>query len=858
MNNFEIRIPSKLVQISFKIGAYFCKKRKMKHFYLSLIIIFSTLLCLPVLSGQPSAGQIGGGLEPEPVVKPAVIGTIVDQDTQSPLEFATITIFASKDSSLIGGGVTDLKGDFKIEVKPGTYWVKLEFIAYQALIVENVIVTKNTPEVDLGTIGLLPAAEVLAEVEVIAEKSTMQLALDKKIFNVGKDLANIGGSASDILDNVPSVSVDIEGNVSLRGSSAVRILVNGQPSTLVGLSNTDGLRQLPANLIERIEVITNPSARYEAEGMAGIINIVLKKERSKGLNGSFDVNVGYPDNYGTSLNLNYRRDKINFFTSYGLRYRKNPGSSSRYQEFYGDTSTTIIDQIGTRERGGWSNNIRLGTDIFFNKNNTLTSTFTYSFSDENNNSETKFETYLNSKDNLQELSRRFENELEDENELEYSLIYKKTFEQKDREFIVNLQYQESTEGENSTYREAFFNSDGTPSNDADLNQRSNNDEGQKNWSLQLDYIHPISKDGKFETGLRGTLRDITNDYLVEELADGTWLNLENLSNNFIYNEDIYAAYAIFGNKINRFSYQLGLRLEHSEVLTELLQTNEVNDRSYTNLFPSAHVTYELAANNAIQLSYSRRLRRPRFWDLNPFFTFSNPKNLFAGNPNLNPEFTHSIELGHIKYWDKASFSSAIYYRHTDGVIERITRKVGIDSTETRPQNLATEDAMGLEFTFSADVKKWWKMDGDMNFYRSITDGESEGISLYADTYTWFARLNNRVTVAKNIDMQMRLNYRAPRETTQGKQKSYTTMDLGASKDIFKNKGTLTLSVRDVFNSRRRRSISFNEGFYQESSFQWRSRQITLSLNYRLNQNKKRGGRGDGGDRGGDFEGGEGF
>lgn len=822
--------------------------------------LFTGLLVFGVflpLSSQNNLGQLGGNeINLEPTEKAALKGTIVDKDTESPLEFATITIFAVADSSLMGGGITDEKGKFKIELIPGDFWAKLEFIAYQPQIIDDIVITKENPVVDLGIIGLSASAEILEEVEVIAEKSSMQLALDKKIFNVGKDLANIGGSASDILDNVPSVTVDIEGNVSLRGSSAVRILVNGQPSTLIGLSNSDGLRQLPANLIERVEVITNPSARYEAEGMAGIINIVLKKEQSKGLNGSFDVNAGYPNSYGTALNLNYRKDKFNFFTSYGLRYRKRPGTSSRYQTFYDTAFTKFVDQTSTRERGGWSNSIRLGTDIFFNKRNTLTSTFMYRISNENNTSETKFEDFIDSRENLVELSRRFEEEQEKEPNLEYSLVYKKTFEKEGREFVANLQYQESTEEEDADYREAYFNPDGTPSDLADEIQHSNNKEGQKDWTLQLDYIHPFAMEGKFEFGFRGSKRNINNDYLVEELADGNWLFLDNLSNNFIYDENIYAVYGIVGNKIKRFSYQLGLRLEYSNVLTELVQTNEINERKYTNLFPSAHITYDLPANNAIQLSYSRRLRRPRFRDLNPFFTFNNPKNIYGGNPNLDPEFTHSVEIGHIKYWDKASLSAAIYYRHTDGKIERIRRRVGIDSTESRPQNLATEDAVGLEFTFSADVKKWWKLDGDMNFFRSVTDGANQDTAFYADTYTWFARVNNRFTISKTIDLQMRMNYRAPRETTQGKYKSMTSLDIGLSKDIFKNRGTLTLSIRDVLNNRRRRYTAFDEGFYEEGDFQWRSRTATLSLNYRLKQNKKRDGRGE--DRDEDFDGGDGF
>ena len=341
-------------------------------------------------------------------------------------------------------------------------------------------------------------------------------------------------------------------------------------------------------------------------------------------------------------------------------------------------------------------------------------------------------------------------------------------------------------------------------------------------------------------GLRFNLRNVENNVLIEEFVNNEWKNLDNLSNNLRYQENIYAAYGILGDDFGKFSYQFGLRYEYSDIETYLLPDNR-NPRKYGNLFPSAVLNYKLNEKNAFQLSYSRRIRRPGFWELNPFYSFSDARNFFAGNPDVNPEFTDAFEVGYLKYFEKGSLSSSIYYRHTEDVIFRIR---DVDSTGfgiTLPQNIGIDDAYGLEMNFSYNPFKWWRINGDANFYRSITDGTTYQENLYSDTYTWFGRLTSRTTIMKTIDVQIRGNYRAPRQTPQGSQKAIYHFDFGASKDVFKKKGTLTLSVSDIFNSRRRNYIAIGDNFYTEGDFQWRQRQFTLALNYRLNQEKRRGG-----------------
>ena len=819
---------------------------KYLFFIAILIFAFSDLIAQSAVNSQDQ------NIEPNGAIPNPIIGKIIDVNSKQFLEYATITLFSQKDSSMITGGISDAEGNFKIEAEKGEYFAKIEFLSYETMYIDDISVNKNSEVIDLGFIELNSSSAVLDIIEVRAEKSRMQMALDKRVFNVGKDLANRGGTADDLLDNIPSVTVDIEGNVSLRGNGNVRILIDGKPSGLIGVGDNSGLRQLPTSMIDRVEVITNPSARYEAEGVAGIINIVLRKDNSQGLNGAFDVTAGLPKTYGGTVNMNYRRKNFNLFGSYGLNYRIRNGNGAYYQEFYRKDSTLILDQNRTHERGGLSNTFRFGMDYYFNPKNVLTGALTYKVSDENNIANIEYNDYLdNYPDNFLGVTYRTDDEKEDESSLEYSLIYKKKYDRKGRELTADVRYEDDIETEENQYLEEFYGPDYLPTGDPNLEQRSINKEKNKEWRLQLDYVHPFAAEGLFETGLRSSFRNIHNDYVVEEFNDVEWDTLKNLTNTFIYDEAIHAGYASFGNKHGKFSYLAGLRAELSDVSTRLLQTNEINDRFYFNVFPSLHLTYDLPRENAIQLSYSKRIKRPGYRSLNPFRTFSDSRNLYQGNPDLDPELTHSIELGHIKYWEKATLSSAFYYRHTDGVVQRLKTINDDGSTQSRPENLATEDAFGLEATFTYRFLEWWKVDGDLNFYRSIVDGTNQGEGLESDNFSWFGRITSLATVLKT-DFQVRFNYRAPTQTVQGSREAMYFLDVAISKDILKKNGTITLSARDLLNTRKRWYTTYGDDFYTRGEFQWRTREIKLTFNYRLNQKKKKGG----GNRGG-FDGGDG-
>lgn len=806
----------------------------MRNLLTFVIVLCSTAL----LFGQNPEGANRSGNQ-RPSLE--IVGRVIDNDSGEPLAFATVSIFTMNDSSLVTGAVTDVAGVFSIKTRPGQYQINFQSISYELATVSPVILNRETSPLDLGVIKLSVDVQTLEEVVVQGEKTQMELNLDKRVFNIGKDMSNMGGTAADILDNIPSVEVDIEGNVSLRGSESVQILVDGKPSGLVGINGSSALRQLQGNIIEKIEVVTNPSSRYDAEGSGGIINIVLKKDKEKGVNGAFELTTGYPHFHGASANVNFRRKWINFFVNYGINYRETPGLGLAEQQFFLTDSTYYTNRTTDRIRGGISNNIRTGMDLFINKKNSITMAFLYRRSDEDNEGTIIYRDLDEEFDPINETIRT-DIETEVDQNIEYNLNYKKTFGSDDHILTADFQYRESEEDAGSDFTERY-------SNEApDLNQRSANEQSNRNILTQADYIYPFGNKGKVEAGYRGTLRNINNKYLVEEFIDNEWVTLDGFSNTFVYDENIYAFYVMVGSKMNKYSYQVGLRSETTDITTDLKETNEVNTKNYTNFFPSAFLTYDLGNQSSLQLSYSRRLRRPRFWDLNPFFTFSDARNIRTGNPDLDPEYTGSYEFGYLKSFDKSNIYAGAYYRHTTGVIQRISEVDEDGITYTFPVNLSTRDSYGLEVNGSFEVMDWWNINGSFNFFRSATMGNYSDQNFDFTNYSWRTRLINRFTILKDWNYQTSINYRAPNLTAQGRSLAYYSVDMGLTRDVMGKKATIGINVRDLFNTRKWRSESEGENFFSYSEFQWRTRQLIINFTYRLNQKKsRRSGRGGGDD-----------
>ncbi|SFW56978.1 Outer membrane receptor proteins, mostly Fe transport [Sinomicrobium oceani] len=786
-------------------------------------------------------------------------GTVVDEETQEPLEFATLVLKSLDDPDIVTGGMTDLDGKFNVTVSPGNYDISVEFISYRPFTLKNQSITKSR---DFGVIPLSLDIAQLDEVEVVGQRTTVELRLDKKIYNVGQDLTTRGGTVSDVLDNVPSVSVDAEGNVSLRGNDDVRILINGRPSSMVGQSATQVLQQLPSDAIEKVEVITSPSARYDAQGTGGILNIILKKGKLSGFNGSFVANTGTPDNHGISANLNYRTGKFNFFTTTGYNYRDSPGNSFDRTQYLSDTiPNRFLNETRERNRKRNSFNSNFGIEYDIDDKNSIVGSVFF----RNNDGDNTTRNYTDKFNADRELtSHVFRNTSEDELDktIEFNLNYIHKFNEDGHELSVMLQHSDNKEDERSLIREHT-----TMPVDSTVFERLSTLEDQRNILLQADYVYPIGENTQFEAGYRGELMDMSNDYRVENQdANGDFFLNQDLTNLFDYTQDVHAFYVQYGTKFfGKMNVLLGLRTEITDISVAVEGYDLDAKKNYSKLFPTVNLGYEVGENETVTLGYNRRIRRPWSRFLNPFPSRESKTNFFEGNPDLDPSYSDVFDIGYLKQWQHVTFNTSVYYQHATDVFQFISEATGELTNEgdpilrRTPINLATDSRYGLEFAVMYSPFRWWRLNTDLNIFRSELRGSYNDQSFDADNTSWFTRLNSKVNLPWKVDFQTVLFYRGPSRNSQNENQGMFSTNLAFSKDILKDKGTVSLNVSDLFNSRKMRTDTTTETFLRESENQWRERQFTLSFTYRFNQpNKKerergqRGGNGD--DDMGGFEG----
>ncbi len=778
-----------------------------------------------------------------------VSGKIIDNENQEPLEYATISFFSKKENKIITGGITNEKGKFSIVVPTGTYNVTIEYISYKTKTYYDKVLSKN---INLGTLTLEIDFESLGEVEIIAERTTVELRLDKKIYNVGKDLTVRGGNVSDVLDNVPSVSVDAEGNIALRGNENVRILINGKPSGLVGLNSTDALKQLPAESIEKVEVITSPSARYESEGTAGIINIILRRSKLQGFNGAITANVGHPNSGGLSGNVNYRTGDINFFNTTSYNYRESLGHSYSYTRY--KQTGNILD-----EKRDWTNTnngltTNLGLEWYINNSSSITTSLVYNDRESESNSISKI-LQLDENLDLTGESIRLSPELNDRKTIQYSLNFNKDFETSGHKLTFDFQYEDNEQNKNSLINENGLDS-----------EKNETLEDETKILLRTDYTLPINENSQFELGYRGDFSDKSTDYTVElfnQSTNGFEVD-NNLTNLFNYKNYINAIYTQFGSKINKFSFLFGLRMENTRITIDQPTSGDFKKKSYTGLFPTVNLNYEISEDQNITLGFNRRLRRPWSFFLNPFPSRSSLTNIFQGNPDLDPTYSEKYDLGYLNRFGKFTLSSSLYFQRSTDVIEWISKETGgtveINGTDVPviqrgPINVATNDRYGFEFNLTYSPSKKWRINSDFNIFKTKTEGEFDGTDFYSDDINWSFRLNNKYTLPGSIDWQTNMRYRAPREDSQNKRKGNISANMAFSKDLFKDKASIAVSVNDLFDSRKFRGDIETETFLSTREMQWRAgRSINLSFTYRFNQKKKRGNRGGGGGQGFEFEG----
>ena len=800
----------------------------------AILLLFS-ILYFTIGFSQNDRPDFKGGAGGEMPTPGKIKGIIVDKSKGVPVEFATIALFKRKDSTLVTGAVANAKGEFLLENLPfGRFFMKINFIGYKEIVIDTIKIKPSLLEVNLGKFKLPVSSEDLNEVEVSTDRGSMQLSIDKKVFNVTKDIINNSGSATDVLQKIPSVSVDIDGNISLRGSGNVTVLVDGKPSGITGSSRQAILSQIPASSIESVEVITNPSAKYDPDGMSGIINIVLKKNKANGFNGSVSASVGTFDKYNGSMNLSYRNKYVNAYVNYGYRsdHRTGSGYSNR-QNILSDTTFYVNNSSASVKRSE-SHNAKAGLDFYINDKNTIGVSVMYGSGRENNFGS----TYYNEYDNLQNLSGDYYRdvpEINHNNNLDYNLNYRKTFSKPKQELTMDATYSDAASDETQNYNERDYSLKFAPLNSIPLRQITYNNGRNGIFTGQLDYTQPLKKGGKFETGYKITNRSIDNDYVSKSFNYGSDNFMPDLAinNNFKYTEQIHAAYGTFSSSIKNFGYQLGLRAEEVMTDSKLITTGEEYKKDYFSLFPSVHLSQKLKKEQEVQVSYSRRINRPNVRSLNPFKDYEDPYNVRYGNPYLKPEYINSYELSYIKYWEKSVLTATAYYRQTNGIVQRI-KTIG-DSTisYTTFVNLNSSTSYGLELIDKSDLFKWWNITASFNFFQNIINGKNIDADLQNNNISYTAKLLSNMKVWKTMDIQFSANYNGPTATAQGIVKPIFTMDIGLKKDFLKNKLSIGLGVTDLTNARKMSITASGSDFIMSMERRRESRVATLTVTYRF-------------------------
>jgi len=775
-------------------------------------------------------------------------GMVSSMDNDEFLEYATITLLDPLDSSVITGGITDNSGQFSVSAKKGNYNVLIEFISFKNLILNNVELNNN---LNLGKIQLELDYESLDEVEIIAEETSVEIRLDKKIYTVGKDLTVRGGTGTDVLDNIPSVSTDIDGNILLRGNDAARILINGKPSRLVGI-NSSFIKELPADAIEKVEVITSPSARYEAEGSGGIINIILRKSKKLGLNGSLSSNVGDPKSNSISSNINYRNGKINFFNSSSLYDRLRPGSSSGITEYFnGPEPSTFFSEDRTRERNSTGYFVNNGFEWYINENTSLIGSFFYNqYNSDNLESNTIRE--LDSNSSVLNTIIQNDSENDEDNNREYNLNFEKKLNDQGKVVTVDLQYGNSKEWEISLIDENEI-----------LNERVDENIESESYLIRSDFVFPIDENQQFEAGIRIESEDDITDYKVFDNIDSEFIEDLDQTNLFQYKERISAFYSQYGIKVeDKFSFLLGLRLENTRKNINQLTTQDFTNIDDTGLFPTFNFGLEISDDETLTFGYNRRIRRPWSRFINPFPTKISPILIWQGNPYLAPTYSNNLDFGYLKRFESSfTVNTSAYFQRSTNSINTVIMETGqfaeingvdVPIVVRTPINLSTNERFGFELNLSYRKGRNWNINSNFNLFQNEVKGTYEDVVYDNKNVSWSFRLNNKLTLPGKIDWQTRMNVRGPNETAVSRSDGDFSIDLAFSKELFNEKATITLNIKDLLDQRGWKNETFNDNFYNDFEFRWSQRSATLNFTYRFNQKKNqnrrqmRGGGYDGG------------
>lgn len=778
-----------------------------------------------------------------------ISGTVLDAETKKPIEYANVRLFSLVDSSLITGTITSVDGGFNLKKIPlGEYYIEISFIGFEKMI-QTISITNDKLEFSLNNVILSAQNLALDEVNVVGEKTQIKYEIDKQVINVGKDLTAAGGSAVEVLENTPSVQVDAEGEVSLRGSKDYTVLINGKPTQLSG---TDALKQVPASTIEKIELITNPSAKYEAEGVSGIINIITKKNTMMGFNGLVNTTIGTGHKYSTNGTFNFRKKKLNIFT--GFEFLENYNGDKISQ------SSVIFDPNDNYYLNAVIDNVDMQDALIFNLG------FDYDFNEKNSLS-------VQGKGGRRGYDDKSESESNDYTDLDQNINNRESYKYFDvygdvMEYLVDYK---NKIGENHefTFSGHYQSWDGYDAEDLRLSAGNAIEEmhyyKKTDWNystkINADYKRPLGKNGSLETGYQFNFNDRYEELNFDDLDLNSSEMVHNtmFSNQLHYYRYIHAGYATYSNEFKGFKYKFGIRGEYTNRRINI-DNESTEEQSYVlnnqpDWFPSVHISKDLKNGHSLQASYSRRITRPNAWLLNNNPRYFDANNIFYGSPNLLPQYTDSYELNYRKPFKKVFVSVQTYYRHTTNGFTQERRPIeGTNKFLHQLINNNSEQAMGAELMNSIDVTKWLKLNIGGNLFNRTEEGIIDGTEQSVSDFTWNAFMNANFNLKKGTRLQLTAYYSAPEDGLYGERTAIYVINMGANKTFLKDKLTVGISSRDVFNTLKFDFRTADALGTSKYTIEPEGPVVSLNLSYRINnfKNKERGKKDDNEFNGGGF------
>ena len=760
--------------------------------------------------------------------KGLIKGKVLEIKTDIPIEYATVAIYNAADSAVVSGTISDAKGDFQIgNLDDGRYYIVVSFLGYQEKNISTLDISAGNRIVDVGTVKLAPSVKSLKEVEIVGTQKALDYKIDRKVINVSQMQTSASMSAVEVLQNIPSVKVDIEGNVSLRGSSGFTVLIDGKPTIL---DPGDALQQIPASSIDNIEIITNPSVKYRPDGTSGIINIITKKNKTNGMNGQVSVNTGMFERNGGDVLLNYRAKQVNYLFGADYNVRKNPGTvNTERRSTIGDTVYSILsDGTSERYRKNWSLRGGLEFDVTPKDNFSISGRYGYRYWAGNN-----ILDYHSFSDPaaLNQLYTSYEERYRGGNFYSFNTNYQHKFNEKGH--ILNFQLDMgSGDGDERTTNELL------DENHRRTTGKISYETGPgKHTEIRLDYTLPFSDDNKLEAGFQGRYNYSEDNTALDSFYRETdaYQPLNKYVNSTKYNQDISGMYGIYSGKINNFGFQLGLRGEYLHQLTRTTVVNQQYALHQFDYFPTIHVSLDLSGSNQFITSYTRRINRPRSYMFEPFITWLDAYTIRRGNPGLIPEYIDSYELGYLKKFDNSSFSIESYYRVTHNKIENIRSVYDENIVLQSPENVGKDYSFGTEANLNLTNIRWWEINLMADLFRYQVKGNFNNQLFANQSFNWGLRFNNTVYLPLKSQFQCNLSYNSPTVTAQGRDEGYFVLDAAYRIDLFKRSLSAVVQVSDLLSTATRENTTYGTDFYYHSRYSNQAPYVTFTLSYRINK-----------------------